>query len=297
MKWINDANNYRLVVDEYHLILEDIDYREDAIIRLIENVNKFTHYSFLSATPIDDDLEITFFKKLPHYKVTWNNLSKIKILPYQTSNTVRGVTNLIACFLQNGIIMPNKHGVETKVESLFIFLNSVTSIQQIVFTLELDPSMVKVSCADKPRNRILIGKYEIEAASTELAPNKKINFFTKKGYQGCNMFTDNGLIIVASDGNRDSTLVDISTTLEQIAGRLRDNKNYQNVFRNSLIHIYSKSNHMQTDEEFEKMMADKANEGELMIRGWGKMDDKERSVYAKNLKLDKQLVSIVNGKM
>lgn len=297
MRWMNDVNNYKLVVDEYHLILEDIDYREDAIMGLIENVNKFTHYSFLSATPIDDDLEIAFFKKLPHYKVIWNNLTKIKIFPYQTSNTVRGVTNLIACFLQDGIIMPNKHGVETKVESLFIFLNSVTSIQQIVSTLELDPSIVKVSCADRLRNRILINKYEIEAASTELAPNKKINFFTKKGFQGCNMFTDNGLIVVASDGNRDSTLVDISTTLEQIAGRLRDNKNYHNVFRNSLIHIYSKSNHMQTDDEFEKMMIDKANEGELMIRGWKKMDDKERRVYSKNLKLDKQLVSIVNGKM
>jgi hypothetical protein len=44
-------------------------------------------------------------------------------------------------------------------------------------------------------------------------------------------------------------------------------------------------------------MIDKANEGELMIRGWKKMDDKERRVYSKNLKLDKQLVSIVNGKM
>ena len=56
-----------------------------------------------------------------------------------------------------------------------------------------------------------MGKYKIESVSN---PNKRINFFTKKCFQGCNLFTNNGLVIVASDGYRKNTLVDIATTME-----------------------------------------------------------------------------------
>ena len=56
-----------------------------------------------------------------------------------------------------------------------------------------------------------MGKYKIESVSK---PNKIINFFTKKCFQGCNLFTNNGLVIVASDGYRKNTLVDIATTME-----------------------------------------------------------------------------------
>ena len=55
----------RFLVDEYHLILEDMDFRENAIMDLIYNVTKFNHYTFLSATPMDEDYEIEFFKQLP----------------------------------------------------------------------------------------------------------------------------------------------------------------------------------------------------------------------------------------
>ena len=60
---MNDKTEaWRLLIDEYHLILEDIDFREDAIMDMINNVTKFEHFTFLSATPMDEDYEIEFFK-------------------------------------------------------------------------------------------------------------------------------------------------------------------------------------------------------------------------------------------
>jgi len=72
LKWMNgETKGWRLLIDEYHLILEDLDFREAAITEMISMVTKFNHYTFLSATPIDEDYEIEFFKNLSHYKVVW----------------------------------------------------------------------------------------------------------------------------------------------------------------------------------------------------------------------------------
>ena len=114
-------------------------------------------------------------------------------------------------FLENGIRIPDIDGELREVEQLFIFLNSVTTARQIADTLELDEDEIKICCAERQRNRLLLGRYKIESVCS---PNKKINFFTKKCFQGCNLFTNNGLVIVASDGYRKNTLVDIATTME-----------------------------------------------------------------------------------
>jgi hypothetical protein len=46
-----------------------MDYRYDAIDSLMSEVVKFKHYSFLSATPVDEKYEIEFIRDIPHYKV------------------------------------------------------------------------------------------------------------------------------------------------------------------------------------------------------------------------------------
>lgn len=118
---------------------------------------------------------------------------------------------MIKIFLESGIRIPDIDGELREVEQLFIFLNSVTTARQIADTLELDEDEVKICCAEKQRNRLVLGRYKIESVCS---PNKRINFFTKKCFQGCNLFSNNGLIIVASDASRTQTLVDISTTME-----------------------------------------------------------------------------------
>lgn len=289
LKWIDNPNDWYIVVDEYHLLLSEMDYREDSITKLLETIKQFNHYSLLSATPIDISFEIPAFKELPHYKVIWDETEKVNVMRYKTTKLITGVTNFINEFLENGLKIG---GVD--VEQLFVFFNTVTGIEQIVNTLKINPELVKISCANRIRNKKILGDYNIEPVTN---PNKKINFFTKKGFQGCNMFSNNALVIVVSDGYRDTTLIDISTTLEQIVGRLRENKEYHNVFRNYIVHFYSNNNHILDDNEFSQLMNDKESDAKLKISGWQKMSNEERESYSKDLNLEKSLISIVDGKM
>ena len=64
-----DLSDYKVLIDEYHLILEDMDFRDEAINKLIDNIKRYKHYSFLSATPISTIFEYDFLKALPHYEV------------------------------------------------------------------------------------------------------------------------------------------------------------------------------------------------------------------------------------
>ena len=292
--WLSSTEGWKVLVDEYHLILEDMDFRYDAINGLMEEIQKFRHYSFLSATPIDLDFEIDFLKQLPHYKVQWNGVTKITPIRYKVTQLTKGLARFIQIFLDEGISLPDINGNVSKVEELYIFINSVTSIKQIADTLKLNPNDVKICCADRIRNNKLLGEYQIESASS---PNKKINFFTKKCFQGCNLFTNNGLIIVASDAYKTQTLVDISTTMEQIAGRIRINDEYQNIFRNVIVHLFSTNKNVMSDEEFEMLMQDKEKEADKLLSGWSKLDKEERQTYIKRMNLDTELVSIINGRM
>lgn len=292
--WLSGTEGWKVLIDEYHLILEDMDFRYDAINGLMEEIQKFKYYSFLSATPIDLDFEIDFLKRLPHYKVQWNGVTKITPIRYKVTQLTKGLARFIQIFLDEGISLPDINGNVSKVEELYIFINSVTSIKQIADTLKLNPNDVKICCADRIRNNKLLGEYQIESASS---PNKKINFFTKKCFQGCNLFTNNGLIIVASDAYKTQTLVDISTTMEQIAGRIRINDEYQNIFRNVIVHLFSTNKNVMSDEEFEMVMQDKEKEADKLLSGWSKLDKEERQTYIKRMNLDTELVSIINGRM
>ena len=105
--WLSSTEGWKVLVDEYHLILEDMDFRYDAINGLMEEIQKFRHYSFLSATPIDLDFEIDFLKRLPHYKVQWNGVTKITPIRYKVTQLTKGLARFIQIFLDEGISLPD----------------------------------------------------------------------------------------------------------------------------------------------------------------------------------------------
>ena len=295
LKWMDGkTEGWKLLIDEYHLIIEDMDFREAAITEMISMVTMFSHYTFLSATPIDEDYEIDFFKQLQHYKVVWQKGLPITVKKIKATCLSKGLCNLIKIFLENGIRIPDIDGELREVEQLFIFLNSVTTARQIADTLELDEDEVKICCAEKQRNRLVLGRYKIESVCS---PNKRINFFTKKCFQGCNLFSNNGLVIVASDAYRTQTLVDISTTMEQISGRLRENDDYKNIFRNTMVHIYSTNKNILTDEEFEQKMKKKEEDATRLLSLQAKADEKELATLIRKVNIETDLLSIIDGRL
>ena len=295
LKWMGDNTiGWKLLIDEYHLILEDLDYRESAIMRMCWSIQKFKHYTFLSATPIDEEYEIDFFKSLPHYKVVWPQEIPITVRKIKATCLPLGLAKLIRIFKEKGISLPDISGEVRQVEQLFIFLNSVTTIKQVIDTLELEEDEVKVCCAQRQRNRLILGRFKRESA---IAPNKRINFFTKKSFQGCNLFSNNGLIIVASDVHRTQTLVDITTTMEQISGRLRENDEYHNIFRNTMVHIFSTNNNVLSQAEFKEVMCRKEDAAKRLLSLQNKADEKELSTLIKRVNIENDILSIEDGRL
>lgn len=295
IKWMgNKTDGWKVLIDEYHLILEDLDYRESAIMEMCWNIHKFKHYTFLSATPIDDEYEIDFFRNLPHYKVKWPQGLPIIVKKIKTTCVPLGLARLIRIFKEEGISLPDANGEIKKVEQLFVFLNSVTTIKQVIDTLELEEDEVKVCCAQRQRNRLILGRFKRESA---IAPNKRINFFTKKSFQGCNLFSNNGLIIVASDIHRTQTLVDISTTMEQISGRLRENDEYHNIFRYTMVHIYSTNNNVLSQAEFEAEMNRKEDAARRLLSLQEKADENELNALIKRVNIENDILSIEDGRL
>lgn len=291
ISWIEsegeDINNYKVLVDEYHLILEDMDFRDEAIFKLMNTVEKFDHYSFLSATPINSNFEFDFFKKLPHYEVDWGKTATITPTRIKTPNVYKGTVNLIQEF-QSGLLLDDINGKLTQVEELHIFMNSVNGIAQVASSANLDPEDVRIICSDTVRNGLVLSKYSINSISD---PNKSINFYTKKGFQGCNIFSNNALVVIVSDSKLAHTLIDIETSLTQIVGRLRLNDKFQNIFRHKIYHIYSTNKRIMTDEEFEADMERKRIESQMLYDDLMSKDEEVRSIYLGRLNISADLIS------
>ena len=292
--WISDLSEYRVLVDEYHLLLQNIGFREDAINELFNVINKYNYVTYLTATPFDCKYEITPLKGLDRYEIEWEREVKIKTVRVKSPSPIKALVKFISNFIKGDFVAPNIHGEVTKVEELYIFLNSVNSIKQVCDTLDLDNEEIKICCANRVRNRKIMDKYSISSVT---APNKKINFFTSKCFQGCNLFTNNGLVIVVSDANRDSLVTDLTSDLVQIAGRLRDNNNYHNCFRNLLIHIYSTKSNILEDDEFEEIMNNKIKEAKVLISGNSKLSDEESKVLIERLNLTNDVVTVKNDRL
>ena len=290
LRWIDSSGcdaDFKVLIDEYHLLLSEYGYREKAIVNMMNSIKRFSHYTLLSATPIDQEYEIDAFKDIPHYKVIWNNMERIEVKSYKSSMVIPAVTRFIQLFLSEGVIVPKNDGGFQEVEQLFIFLNSVVSIKQILSTLNLKDEDVKICCASRQNNIQILGSYKI---SRVVEPNKKINIFTKKCWQGCNMFTSNGLIVVVSDAYRTNTLVDISTSIEQIAGRFRENAKYHNIFSNLIIHFYSTNKSIYSDDEFEEKLQEQIVESNELIKAFNGEDTSKKSIFYKHLNLEQVLV-------
>lgn len=281
VRWLGnlniDAYSYRVLFDEYHMILTEMGYRQKAIENLVREAKNFKHYTFMSATPIPEKFLPSILADLPYTEIKWTNTKTIIPTRFCSPNVYQTTIRLLK-ELDLGL-----DGVEVK--ERFIFTNTVVGIKQILDSADLNPDEVKVVCAKTIRNEQLLGKYQI---STMTGENKKYNFFTSKGFQGCDLFSKSGLAIVVSDSKKKHTLTDIQTTLYQISGRIRD---ADNVFADRLFHIYSTGYATLSKEQYE---ADKKEILELtneIIEKYNSFSDKAKVALSRDFNLDNYFIT------
>ena len=104
-------------------------------------------------------------------------------------------------------------------------MNSVTFIGKVIRHAKLTPDQVKIVCSTSgesyDRNKEKIDGFPI---STPNSQSCKINFYTSTCFEGCDIFDKVGRTYIVSDGTATHSMLDISTTIRQIAGRIRDTR-------------------------------------------------------------------------
>jgi len=214
-----NPENYNLVIDEYDCLITEYLYRGLACDVVYDNYKKYKNYTFMTATPMQKEFLTDELARIRIVEAIWDERDPIQILPLETRSVIKTLAIRISECLDN-IIEGN----------LYIFVNSVIIANQLIKHCKLNNENTRFIYSDSNKTPIANG---INRGKTTDAP-KKINIITKTGFHGCDIYDEMGKIIVVSDGSREHTYVDVSITMPQIIGRIRNSK-----YSNFIHHIFS----------------------------------------------------------
>lgn len=127
----------------------------------------------------------------------------------------------------------------------YLFVNSVDFIKSILNKIpELDESNTRIIYSKSNRSQLrLPNQYTTDE-------KKKINFLTSTVFEGSDLYDEDGRIIIISDPSKANTLLDISTSIQQIAGRIRNSK-----YINCITHLFKTTRYIDTTyDEFRQIV-------------------------------------------
>lgn len=250
LKYIN-PQKYRFLCDEYHYLLQAYSFRSNAVNKVLDNFHLFKSFCFMSATPISCDFKPNQLKNEPEHVADWGEIPTLKIFLEKTPTPFVYVAKIIEKYQQKGFFELNGH----KSKEAFFFVNSVTGIKAILDSCEIKKEECRIICAKTKKNRENLDQYEISDSSSE---TKKFNFITSKSFEGVDFHSETGLVFVISNCHHKHTLLDISTSIPQIAGRIRTKSN---PFKNMIVHCFStKSQNMNENVSYDELLKDMQNE-------------------------------------
>lgn len=203
--------DYFLLVDELHLLFIQYVFRDRAVKSVLNLFNKFREWSFLTATPIEQDLMLEELKSIPTFNIDWENKRQITVRTIKCGQVLSSMRNIINDFIA-GKIFGNCH----------IFINSVDSIAALIKACNLTDDNCRVIFSKNNSKYKNSCQGVTNGETTD--PVKKINLYTSTCFEGCDLFDEEGKIYIVSDGAKSQTLHDISTQIRQIAGRIRNTK-------------------------------------------------------------------------
>lgn len=230
-KAINPENWY-ILIDEYHILFQQYSFRNEAIRSVLDCYNKYKAFTFMTATPIGNREQYTLkeLEEVPYIEEQWqdDNEIEVKVEAIQCTSVMAKTIDIVKKHL-SGDIEGNA----------YFFCNSVKFINDIY---------EKVDELVNKNTRVIYSKnntaeYNFNRGSVNEAP-KKINFLTSTVFEGCDIYDENGVTYIISDSMKQHTLLDISSSVQQIIGRIRDSK-----YKGKVVHIYSKDRYANVSVE------------------------------------------------
>ena len=249
---IINPKEYNLLIDEYHLLFNQYSFRREAIQSVLKCYNKFKTYTFMTATPLEEEFILDELKDIRLIKQDWDDVINVKVQAVKCENVEASTIKLIDGFL-NGQVEGNA----------YIFVNSVDFIKNIIKKAKLTSNNTRVIYSKNNKTKLSIPN------STVLDEPKKINLLTSTVFEGSDIYDENGRIIIVSDPSKANTLLDISTSIQQIAGRIRNSK-----YINWITHIYSTTRYSDLSyEEFKKLNLKNIEETKIAVEAYNKLPD------------------------
>jgi hypothetical protein len=219
---INVYKEFKLLIDEYHLLFTQYSFRSEAIKKVLEIYKKFDYYTFITATPIEEDFILEELKDEDITECIWEDNQTITIESIKCNNDVQStIIALIERFINNEIV-----------GNAYIFVNSVDFIQSTIFKINKSKLGIKL---DETNTKVIISKHNKKhriakkLLKTIDDPIRKINFLTSTVWEGSDIYDEDGKVYIVSDSAKKHTLVDISTSFQQIAGRIRNTKYWSKI--------------------------------------------------------------------
>lgn len=242
------GTGYNLLVDELHLLFTQYAFRDLAIKGVLDNFRRFQNWSFLTATPIEYDLMLEELKDIPTYKIDWEEKTEIGVSTVRCKQLKASLKKVIDEFLE-GKVFGNAH----------IFVNSVKFIADMIKYCELTEDNTRIIFSKN--NKEYKNKCQGIRNSDTTDEVKKINFYTSTCFEGCDLYDENGKIYIVSDSSKAHTLADISTSIRQIAGRIRDTR-YPNI-----THLYTSTRYNEnlSYEEYKRVVMEESDKAKRWI--------------------------------
>ena len=265
----------KIVVDEYQELLDAYIYRNAAIRNLLKELKNVPDVTYLSATPIPYKWRPSEIEGLPEYEIEWKNSMKIMPCRIKSKHPFALAVNIIRNHKLGHPFELNGH----QVREYFFFVNSVTAIKSIIRTARLTPDEVKIICAKTEINKLKLGNFKCEDAK---GLNKTFTFCTKTTFYGADFYSEAGLAIVVSDPFAKSTLLDISTDIVQIAGRIRTK---ENPLKDIILHIYN-TGIVESKAEYEEKVNDRLEKAKMTIEAFKQLAPHLREAITGKIRVD-----------
>lgn len=259
--------NFKLLIDEYHMLLLWYGLKPEIMRRTMEYISKFDEFCLMSATPLDPDILLEELRTLDTYKIVWPEETKDEtiVMPVICPKPSKGVQQLI-------INHQKRREKGETAQNLHIFFNSVNGIVKIVSALNLNPDNTKIVCSKTGEEKLPKG-FEIGSASSE---PKQINFYTSTSFCGRDIYDPEGITVVVSDSNSAVTTIDVCITLRQIAGRIRDSQLGKEVIH---LYNYAEPDGFSTYEEYEKHLDEKYKEARKKAKALNRTGKYIKEIY------------------
>lgn len=269
-----DVSDMNLLVDEYHILFTHYSFRKSAIQSVLDSYKSFKAYTFMTATPLDEDTLLEELKDLPKVKQHWEDDEKfeVKVKAVKCKKIMASTLKLIKAFL-SGEYEGNA----------YIFINSTKAIRELVRLAGLTDENCRAIYS--MNNTMNVG---LSRCTLEDSTPKKINFLTSTVFEGCDIFDEDAVSIIVSDPYRSHTLLDISTSVQQIAGRIRNSK-----YIGEIIHLYGSDSRYKREltlEEFKAEIAKEVADVRSAVEQFNKLDE-----YARKLMVELKSPYIVKN--